>query len=456
MIKHRSGFTLLELMFALAILSISLITIFQLVGSSNRKTSLTAEIFSAIQLTTKVRANLNEEMRLNPAFIEMIHEYPEMTDKEDVVDGRSWYFRWGNDRSAPFGIINSIDGPAFVEEEATLYSEFKPFKVSFGIQRIAPDSKNVPDSHLCETTASIEWKNKLGKVHTYGLSGQAFSPSRGVIPDGLLIDQTALLALISQVLFPECVGLSLGEAADLNGCNRELAFHAGRVAALTTELDKAISSITVDISELVKQRRILLSSPNIKLAAIQIQIARKTEDGASLLYNVLAECGESLKYLTQETDPARLGSLPAAPYVKGLKLYATLGPQIYDWVEQAGLAYEWLLQPGLESLLTGRERENAVYKRLEAYRLLLKLKPAAANSASFAAFIKREADRVEGKNPHLIKFFLREDSLRKTPGRYSDVFPNLKEILRQITVEILPNGRLVPELISRHAQGGQI
>jgi len=456
MTERFKGFTLVELLVAMAILSITLITVFQLLGSSSKRSVVSASLFSAVNLSTKIRASLGEEMRLNPAFIEMTHEYPEMTDKAEVVDGRSWFFRWGRDRNAPFGIIDSNDGPAITPEDASLYSEFKPFQVSFNIQRLESAAKNKPESHLCETSIKVHWQDKGSQNRDYKIHSKLFSPGRATIPDGLLIDQKELNKLSREALFPEAVGMSLEAAADMNGCDRELARHAGRLSALMRALDTAISSITADISDLVKQRKILLVRPGRKLAETQIMIARKTEDGASLIYNVLAECGDSWDFLSKETDTARLGGIPYTPYTQAIKFYAALGPQIADWVHEAGIAYEWLLQPSIAANLTNRERDNAANKRLESFRLLQKLRPSPSISGEFAAFLRRETELVTGKNPHQMKFLSREEQLRKSPERYSVVFPNLGDILKRITVEILPNGKNSAELIARRSQGGQL
>ncbi|HOT29388.1 MAG TPA: prepilin-type N-terminal cleavage/methylation domain-containing protein [Candidatus Ozemobacteraceae bacterium] len=453
MSKYKNGFTLTEVVVSVGILSLVLLTVFRLLGSSNQRLSYSSDLFAAIHLGTKVRADLGEEVRLNPAFLEMLHEYPELTDQGEVVDGGSWYFRWGIDRKPPLGTIDSRDGPTVTPADGALYSELKPFRIKLEAQRQEPPSAGLPESHLCETVIRINWGDKAGKLHDYHLAAQVFSPSAGVIPEGLFIDQDTLLKLIRKNLFPADEGLTLDQAAAANECDRELAYHAGRIAVLMSQLDQAIGTITAEITELGKQRRTLLATPDGRLIPLQMRIAARTEDGASLLYNVLAECRDSWDHVARETDPNRLGKLPVGSYRQGLKTYATLGPQIADWVKEAGDAYEWLLQAGMERFITDREREIAAGKRLEAYRLLLKLRPGAATS--FASFLKREGDRVAGKNPHLMKFFQREELLRQRPERYVEVFPNLKDILQRMTLEILPNGKKVPELIARHPQGGQ-
>lgn len=449
--KNIRAFSLLELVFALLAFSIILITVLQLQSSSRKRLALSANSFAAIHLSAKVMSDLIEEARLNPDFLEMLQTFPDMLSKDKVTDAQSCYFRYGCDRQPPWGRFNLADGGCIDKADGVLYKHMSPFSVQVVANRNIVTNASDPERHLAEVFIETSWQEKDGKLRAYRSHINLCSPQGPVPTEGLLLDEEALESLILALLFPDLSGGSLDKAATENGCDRELAYHIGKICVCADAVTTALGNTTREITKLEKQRQLLLTKPDAQLVRIQLKIARAEESGASLLYNVLNDLLPSFQAI-DDVEGNRLAAIPYQAYAKGLKTWESLSGQILAWADRAGNSYEWLLQDGLVLPISFRQRDFARNKVLEVYRLRRALGCAAITT--IASFLAREKERVTGRNPFQEKFFIREEQLMENSDKLRTTFPNLNSIATTIKNRIEPLANSVPELLQKHPQAG--
>ncbi len=445
--NKRYAFTLLEVMVAMLVFSVILVTVYKLLSSNKDRLALSANSFLAIHLSSKVMSDLAEEARLNPTYLEMFDDFPDMLSKDPVVDGHSFYFRTCKDREPPWGAIDLADGGAIIPKDGVLFEQMQPFRVSVETHRKSNGNASDPESHICETSVQIDWKEKDGMARSYRVPALQFSPLGPVPPEGLNIAEEDLLKMIREYLFPDLDGRTFDAAVGDKGCDRELAYSIGKVGVMTRILGTILGSTTSEIAQLAKKRQPLVSRPDSDLVKIQMEIARKFEFGASILYNALLELVPCIETIDNRSTSEKLIGLEFGSCSQGLKKFQSLSPQILAWLAKAGQAYEWLLQDGFVFAISERERGFAQGKALEALRLMhaLKVNP----SARLKDFIGREKKRVQGHDPFLEQFFLREEKHAETPASLQASLPNLKAIVDRLEGKIFPLASEVPKLIEK-------
>lgn len=286
-IKSVRAFSLLEVVIALLVLTTIIMTVIQLQSSSRVQLALSANSFAAIHLSSKVMDDLIEEARLNPTFLEMLQDFPDMLSKDQVIDAQSFYFRCGRDRRMPWGRFDLADGGGIDKADGVLYQLMAPFRIQVEAHRHAVSTTSEPERHLCEVVIETTWEEKGGPSRSYRMPINLCSPQGPVPPEGLPLDENALKELIRELLFPDLPGRTFDQAVSDKGCDRELAYHVGKIGVCADAVLAALGTATREIAELGKKRRLLLAKPDAQLVKIQLEIARTEESGASLLYNVL-------------------------------------------------------------------------------------------------------------------------------------------------------------------------
>lgn len=450
--KTTRAFSLLEVMVGLLVFSAIIVTVLQLQNNSRERMALSANSFAAIQLSSKVMADLIEEARLNPTFLEMLKEFPDMLSKDPVVDGQSFYFRCGRDRQPPWGSFDLSDGGGIDKSDGALYHHMAPFQIQMAASRLPTTTGSDPERHLAEVVIETTWREKDGTPRSYRMPIHLLDPQGPVLPEGLDVDEVEMEKLVRTLLFPDLTGRSFDQAVADSGCDRELAWHVGKIGVCADVVVTALGSTTREIGALEKKRRLLMPRPDAQLVKIQFEIARAEEAGASLVYNVLNDLLPSFQAITDRGDEARLAPIPYAAYAKGLKTWESLEGQIFTWVKRAGASYEWLLQDGFSLAISNRQRDFAKGKVLEVHRLLRALDRTPVSPIK--SFLAREKSQVAGKNPYLEKFYTREEQLMNSPNTLRAAFPNLDSIADAIKGKMEPLARAIPELIRRHPQGG--
>jgi len=470
------GTTLLEIMIAMIILASLGLTFFQLIRSSGQMMALTSNSFAAIHIGSKVMSDLYEESRVNTTLLEIMDEFPDMKGTDKVVEGQSVFFRFMKDRKPPWGIINTAVDGGIEKSDGVLYDQLTPFKVTVFSARIGDKDGTDFKKHLAEAVIRVDWKEKDGQGRAYSVVAQIPSPLGAKATEtSALVKENELADKIRETLFPDLTGKSLDQAVSSTGCDKDLVYHIGKIAVVTNALSDAMSEIGTDLKNLEKKRKPLIKTPGDELVEIQIQIARKTESGASLLYNVLVELAESVKEIRESATPDKLQDIPPMPFSKGLKCFKTLSTNIPKWVQDAGKAYEWLLEPGFDLSVSMREKEFIRNKVLECHRLLtaleaipdnnyLKLIQATPSSTQpkpiielkkFQQFVLSEKAAMTGKNPFLEKFFIREERLSQSPKVLTTAYPNLATIIERLNGVLWSNAGTVTSLIALHPKASK-
>ncbi len=436
---------MLEVMIGLLVFSIIGMTVYQLQSSSRHQMLFTANSFAAINLSAKAMADLAEEARINPTFLEMLQDYPDMLSKDPVTDGQSFYFRVGRDRQAPWGVFDVADGGGVASNDGILFQQLAPFQLQVEAHRKASRGGTDPDRHVCEVTIESSWKEKDGQPRLYKLPLEFCSPVGPVPVEGLDIDEISLQNMIRDFLFPALASRTFDQAVTDMGCDRDLAYHVGKIGVFTDTLLAALASATQDVAVLTARTRPLLSHPDARLVSLEFKIAGLQEGGASLMYNVLADLVPSFQVLAARGDAARLQRIPHTPYVTALKRFGTLSGQIFTWVGNAGASYEWLLNDGFSLAMSERKRDFARSKCLEFYRLMRVFQP--TRLPTIKAFLARERARVAGRNPYAEKFLLREERLMGSETMLRKAYSNLNAIAETLSRNVMPLASSVPQLL---------
>ncbi len=442
------AFTLVEILIGLMVFATLVGGFTMLLSGSGKAMQMSANSFSAIHLGEKVMIDLLVEAQMNASILDLSEEFPEMLSHDQVIEAQSSYFRFVKDKKAPWRKIQpSIDG-GIASDDGCIFTQLKPFHVQVAATRVAPPGGGNWEQDVCMSEIVLNWSEKDGQKRYYQLPTQVPSPTGPrPIDTMILIDENLLQAKIRKLLFPDLEGKTFEEAVGARNANRDLAFNAGKVAVLGQSLIASLSEITREITDLDRKRKELGNKASPELAAVQLRIARRTEVGASLLFNVL------LSMLPSITEVDRLGAegawngLDPTPIAHGLQVFRAKAAEVIPWVQRAGEAFGWLLHPGFEISLSAREKDLARGKSLEVHRLLVSLK--AAPVEAYQKFVSSQKEAIEGRNPFLERLYLREESFSRNPALLMERFPTLMVNAQTIRDGILPAATQAMEIMRR-------
>ncbi len=441
------GFTLLEIVIGLFVLAVLALTFTQLIRSSGTQTILSSQTFAANQVASKVMSDLSEETRINTMFLELLRDMPEMGNRDQVVDSQSAYFRHLKDLAPPYGRIDpELDG-GIRSGDGSIYQRMRPFFVRVQAERRGEASTPGFERHVAEVEVNVDWKEKDGMGRSYVLQTWLPSPSGPkVVSPFQVLDEATLPQKVRERFFPEKGGTDLRTAVQSAGGNYDLILELGRIEIGTDNLASAVSALRKEIGPLETRRRLLLANPSPGLSQVQLKIARRQEIGASLLFMGLSSLVPSLRKIDQGYSVSAVGALQRSRFTPGLSRFALCFDQIPEWVLKGAEDYSWLLEEGWRDIRPNRLADLARSKALDAYRLLFAID--SGKRAVYEAFITKERDRTEGRNPFWEKTFLREPEFARNPSKLTSQFPNLKRIAGTILGELAEGARIARKISS--------
>ncbi len=446
--RRASGFTLLELAIGFGILALLGVTFLQVMRGSSQRLAFNANTFAAIHISSKVMADLVEESRVNGTFLQTLESDPDTTRRDDVVEGRSFYFRFLHDRFPPFGRLDPVPDGGITRSLKSSYENLDQYKVVVEPARLGNPDKPGFQRHLAETMVLVDWKESGGLERQYSITARIPSPvGPRPVEDVRLIDEGLLPGRIVAVLFPGRAG-SIVQAAAVAGADPGMASNVGRVLVVTNDLQAALSSLSREVAERKKLFKSLLKAPSPELVDTAISIARNHETAASLIYQVLSALGPALKEIREGADPRTLQGIPLVPFRDALRNVQSLAAEFSNRVGQAGSQFDFLLQDGMLPFISARERDYACMKALEALRLQVALETLPGSTLQDFAF--REKERQAGRNPFLERFFKREIGFGDKPLKTR--FPQLAATVATIDSGIRPFVDDLPRLLAAHPE----
>jgi prepilin-type N-terminal cleavage/methylation domain-containing protein len=431
----RSGFTLLEILLALLVLGILGGALWKMLIGDRKRYELTRNLFSAIQVATKINEDLWEEARTHATLIELTQEFPELVSNNLITDSESPFFRYVFDRKEPYGLIQQGVDQGILREDGVLYDQLGPFKCQVEIVRHADIGDPEYGKHLAQILIKVTWQEKDGMTRTYTLP-TLLPSSAGPVPlDKLPEDETRTKTLARDFLFPGNQGRSFEQAATIAGCDVSLAEDVGRIHVFIGFVNSALASLTQEIDSLKNEQAQHFVPSCVGVVKPQFQICRKLESGASLAFHFLTELAPSVRRVS-EAPPTNLRGIPSTAVGMALTNYQSLFSDFFRWLHAMRRAIDWIEAPEFLVFLSHREQEWIRIKSLETYRLFHSL--GEIPSEEFREFLSRQRARVKDRNHFLEKMYLRDESLQPGTESFRRAFPNLVAICERMDREIRP------------------
>lgn len=171
------GLSLLEVIIALTILSVSVLGIISVFRNSGTKAeSFSSERFTAMFLAQKIIEDINFRCTENPYFFDQIIASVTGELKEVVSSGSEYFDMLGNTKN--FTSLERDEDKSFTDNTTSIYNQLKRFKYRV-------ESKFVPDKstgnsypNLVDVTVYIYWKEKSGKDNVYTISQRIHGTSQ--------------------------------------------------------------------------------------------------------------------------------------------------------------------------------------------------------------------------------------------------------------------------------------
>jgi len=447
----KSGFTLVEILFAVIIFSALLFGISILTSGSGHFMKLSANSFQAFHLGSKVLEDVVEEGRINGDILSQLNQFPELSALDPVLESQSVYFRYLKDRKPAWGVILPDEGGIF-PCDGDLFPTLKSFRAGISASRNGATDQSEFEKHLCTVEVLVEWEEKDGMKRQFVLPFFAPCPwGPAATESALILTDEVLKVKIRETLFPDLSNRSFDQAVAETGADPVIAFHVGKLAVYTNALTASMTNMTNDLKVMDKRRSLMVGVPSPDLVNLQIKMARMMEGGASLVFYMLAELTASIRELEKSADSRSFSKIPEGVYKSCLGAFQSKVKDISQWLKASKDAYEWLLQPGFKLLLTGREKELVRFKILEAYRVLTALN--FLPKSKYRDFIKSETTIWEGKNPFLHRLYLNEIKICDDISRLRTCFPNLSATVSAYEKQIKICADMVPKLIAKYPSG---
>ncbi len=433
--RLRPGLSLVEVLIGIVIISLLLLGFFTMLTGNVQQLEFTAGQFAAVQVATKVYEDIQEESRIHSTLLEQIDLFPELGGKNPLLDAQSPYFRYAFDRSPPYGIIQQGVDQGISAADGAIYQQLNTFACRPVVRRAGTPDAGGFAAHLARVDLEVTWEEKRGVARTYVLPFLVHSPLGPMLPLGLPGTDAEIEPLIREYLFPDQTGQSLEQAAAEQGCNPGLCRDVGRVGVYLDALAVALATLTQEITALQSEQRRYANPVCAEVVKRQLQICRKSEEAASLIFLFVNELAPIVQRLA-DTDPTQFEALPTSRVGAALWHYQVQVPRLVTWLRNACGSLEWLSAPIFQPLLSFRDRDWIALKRLEAQRLRRSLKMIA--DAEFIAFLREEKDAVRDRNPFLERAYARDELLMGQPDRFKPAFPNLAYMAERLEQLIKP------------------
>ncbi|HNV72450.1 MAG TPA: hypothetical protein PKO06_22260 [Candidatus Ozemobacteraceae bacterium] len=288
--SNRHALTLVELIVGLAIFCSIGAVFVTFITSSSKEVKFSGDHFNAVILSQKVSEDVLEELSVNPYGLETLGVDGTKSGYQEVVDGKSVFFSYLEDRVAPWGKIEPTTDGLLNSDMKPLYDHVKKYKFQVAGERMH-NTGDDPKRNLMSCDIDFNWSSQTGRGE-FNTSFLLFSPATARKTDlAAIVDQSAIDARIpGEVFFRP--GKTVPELAADIGENVDTLLALGRISLVSRDFMA---------SQYYQKRRQDIKLAKLQLSATpQIDLANQFElrkTIARMWYDLAKTCFQVIAYL---------------------------------------------------------------------------------------------------------------------------------------------------------------
>lgn len=442
MYRKTRGFTLLEIMIGVFIISSMAIMFFYVVRSSSKESTFSSNYFSAIMIGQKVAEDIIGEYSINPYAEESLGLNTSLAKKTGIIDGDSVFFMALEDRRPPWGEIESAKDGGINELQEPLYSQMKGFLLGSSAVSDSPTYFSEEKSNLQKVNLVIEWKNAIdaGKTEKTFF---VFAPRNAKKVSGPLadIDYSALgLEDAVKSLLPEGTDptKSVSEILGTLNANEKLIFDlaATQILCKTLATSDVLKKLIIEVQEC--EKKLGLDADKKTEFELRRQIAKNWYKIAKLSFNIIAAVAKTMAPVAEDARANEaFGKLNQSQLKLSLKNIKITYRYFLDSMIAARFHYEKLLTPEMTRITGQKLQQDIIVRLFDIHRILALAPDHAKGQSDYTNFISRVKEMAAWRNQYLYRFADQESKLSEDIPSLMDKFPNLKPV-HQILAKQIP------------------
>jgi hypothetical protein len=444
--QRSVGFTLVEILIGVALLSMLGLVFITLLRGGSRESHLSADHFTGAMLSQKVVEDLIDETELNPrALFALGIDESSPLPPTAVVDGQAPFFQHVEDRVAPFGKIDIQAEGGIDQAMSPLFGQVETFQVAADGRRLAGAGGISEKRHLQEVLVDFSWKSKVGRgsvnsaIHLFA-PVDAKPASIALIFNASQVEQEAAWA------FFDAPGDSLAQLVTDSGANYATVFGLGVVHLVSQGFIQ--SDAMRNCLQAVTTGKTAAQGPFSGVVAeyqAQQKLGKAYFDLANTAFLMTYALATQVIELADICDAARVGTILADQpevFTPGLGNYLKLSETFRDAVVKARQTYRELLRPGLSGVRGMKQQAFVIRRLIGLFRILAVIPEHSGGLAEYRVFLNDLAEEMTGRNPYLHRLLLQEKDFAQSEAVLVQKHPHLRRIQR-VTQEAVPAARSV-------------
>jgi prepilin-type N-terminal cleavage/methylation domain-containing protein len=431
--RRKQGFSLIETMIAILVLSLVALMFYSGVQSARNEITFGAEHFTALLLTQKVLEDCIQEMEVNPNGLGTLGLDNNDPAAVSIVDGGSVFFTNLEDRTPPWRKIEGGAGEHLDENFGPLYAQSKDFKIKANAVRLTTDS------NMSQVNVEISWKTKVGKG-IMPMNCLVYSP---VLPKktsaAFTVDPALLERFICRRLFL-CPPMSMPTIVSTYGGDPQTIETYGKLAYGVESLLQSTyylkTMMLLDKNE--KTIQSLMGSPKTKTFYTLVNtVASDNYQIARLAFNSLLTLQPYVEKAINEYDGSHLGPYLWEPknrhYASScLKEYMTIANLFVERLFFAKNYYEMLIQKDLAEFQDTRRLQLNLIRVMDLYKILFLIPSSPIQETQFVKFFRHVKEFAGGRNPALVRLAQQTIEFSADKQVLLNRNPNLKPVFEVI------------------------
>ena len=436
MSRNRSpsgfGFTLLEVVFGMALFATVAISFILFLQSSAKESQFSGEHLTALILSQKVLEDIGEEVFVNPYGFETLGIEGSSPNLE-VTEGKSVFFSYLEDRKAPWGRIDpAIDG-MITPKMLPLYEAVAKYRFQVEGKRLQA-SGDGEDRNVMNCGVGFSWSARTGSGK-FANRCLYFSPVTAKKQDlSAMVDEPGLDRRSPEEFFRK-PGQSLLEIAAQSGVPVEDLRDLGRVALVTQDFLQ--SPPFRDLQK--KTSRLRARIPTIPpdsfdaLFDARLQLAQSWYELAKLSFQIVAFVERPVSRFARENTFKSLhgAGIPAIEPIAFQRALFNV-KLIYSYFTasliQSRDAFQALLQKDIAGYKGGKTQLQIMQKLFDLHRLIAIIPTCPDGMAEYRKFLAKVEGFAEGRNPFLHRMVRQEEVFLGDRTVWLNRWANLKRL----------------------------
>ncbi|MFZ2958236.1 MAG: prepilin-type N-terminal cleavage/methylation domain-containing protein [Candidatus Ozemobacteraceae bacterium] len=438
--KGKSGFTLLEVVFGMAIFATVSIGFIMYLQNATKESQFSGEHLTALILSQKVLEDINEELFLNPYGFETLGIDKTSSGKLEIVDGKSVYFSYLEDKKAPWGKIDPQQDGMLTSSMSPLYETVKPFRFKVYGDRLEKTG-NGENRNVLTCDLNFDWETKTG-AGKYSNFCFFFSPVTEKKADlALTVNEAGVDARIPTEFYHSS-GKSLIDIANAANESVEAVTSLGRIALVTqdfmnsTGYKKTVDNIKTLGAKLANVPEGYFDEAfNYRLA-----LAQAWYELAKLSFQVVAYLEPAFTQFATGSSFQDIGKTSVDPiaFQKALYSYKIIFGTFTGSLVQARSEFYALVKNDIATYKGGKKQLQVLQKLFDLYRIaaIIPTRPEGMNELK--AFLVRLDKFSEYRNPFLNRMIKQELIFLGDRTGWVNRYSNLKRLDTILTGKIPP------------------